>query len=78
MISVIFVPIVLMLAMCFTGLFIHGVLPPPMIPIVRVPIVKNKRVSICSKNNYCSSEYNVKTTRKNNLRTCLGGFRNML
>ena len=41
-----------MLAMCFTGLFIHGVLPPSMISVVLVPIVKNKRISICSKNNY--------------------------
>ena len=41
-----------MLAMCFTGLFIHGLLPPSMISVVLVPIVKNKRISICSKNNY--------------------------
>ena len=41
-----------MLAMCFTGLFIHGVLPPSMISVVLVPIVKKKRISICSKNNY--------------------------
>ena len=41
-----------MLAMCFTGLFIHGVLPPSMISVILVPIVKNKRISICSKNNY--------------------------
>ena len=32
--------------------FIHGVLPPSMISVVLVPIVKNKRISICSKNNY--------------------------
>ena len=38
--------------MCFTGLFIHGVLPPSIISVVLVPIVKNKRISICSKNNY--------------------------
>ena len=38
--------------MCFTGLFIHGVLPPSMISVVLVPIVKNKRISICSKSNY--------------------------
>ena len=31
---------------------IHGVLPPSMISVVLVPIVKNKRISICSKNNY--------------------------
>ena len=28
-----------MLAMCFTGLFIHGVLPPSMISVVLVPIL---------------------------------------
>ena len=38
--------------MCFTGLFVHGVLPPSMISVVFVPIVKNKRINICSKNNY--------------------------
>ena len=41
-----------MLAMCFTGLFVHGVLSPSMILVVFVPIVKNKRINICSKNNY--------------------------
>ena len=41
-----------MLAMCFTGLFVDGVLPPSMISVVLVPVVKNKRISICSKNNY--------------------------
>ena len=70
-----------MLAMCFTGLFIHGVglLPPSMISVVLVPIVKNKRISICSKNNYrpIALASNVKTPRKNNLRTCLGGIRDM-
>ena len=34
--------------------FIYGVLPPSMISVVLVPIVKNKRISICSKNNYRS------------------------
>ena len=38
-----------MLAMCFTGRFTHGVLPSSMISVVLVPIVKNKRVSICIK-----------------------------
>ena len=38
--------------MCFTGLFIHGVLPPSIISVVLVPIVKNKRINICSKNNF--------------------------
>ena len=35
--------IVPMLAMCFTGLFIHGMLPPSMLYVVLVPIVKDKR-----------------------------------
>ena len=43
--------IVPMLAMFFTGLFVRGVLPPSMILVVFVPIVKNKRINICSKNN---------------------------
>ena len=38
--------IVTMLAMCFTALFIHGILPSSMIAVVLVPIVKNKRLSI--------------------------------
>ena len=38
--------------MCFTGLFVRGVLQPSMISVVLVPIVKNKRINICSKNNY--------------------------
>ena len=45
-----------MLAMCFTGLFIHGMLPPSMIYVVLVPIVKDKRASgcsiVCSTSNY--------------------------
>ena len=44
--------IVPMLAMCFTGLFIHGMLPPSMISVVLVPIVKDKRASVCSTSNY--------------------------
>ena len=39
--------IVTMLAMYFTALFIHGILPSSMIAVVIVPIVKNKRLSIC-------------------------------
>ena len=69
-----------MLAMCFTGLFIHGVLPPSMISVVLVPIVKNKRISICSKNNYrpiALASIMSKLPEQNNLRTCLGGFRDM-
>ena len=34
--------IVPMLAMCFTGLFIHGMLPPSIISVVLVPIVKRQ------------------------------------
>ena len=41
--------IVPMLAMCFTGLFIHGMLPPSIISVVLVPIVKDKRASVCSR-----------------------------
>ena len=37
--------IVPMLAMCFTGFFIHGMLPPSMISVVLVPIVKDKRMA---------------------------------
>ena len=44
--------IVPMLAMCFTGFFIHGMLPPSMIYVVLVPIVKDKRASVCSTSNY--------------------------
>ena len=44
--------IVAMLAMCFTGFFIHGMLPPSMISVVLVPIVKDKRASVCSTSNY--------------------------
>ena len=38
--------------MCFYSLFVHGCLPEAMISVVRVPIVKNKSASICSKSNY--------------------------
>ena len=44
--------IVPMLAMCFTGFFIHGMLPPSMIYVVLVPIVNDKRASVCSTSNY--------------------------
>ena len=40
--------IVPMLAMRFTGFFIHGMLPPSMISVVLVHIVKDKRASVCS------------------------------
>ena len=36
------------LAMCFTGLCIHGVLPPSIISVALVPIVKDKRAGVCS------------------------------
>ena len=39
-------------SMCFTSLFVHGILPEFMISVVLVPIVKNKNASICSKSNY--------------------------
>ena len=41
--------IIPMLSKCFTGLLVHGTLPESMIAVVLVPIVKNKRASICSK-----------------------------
>ena len=41
-----------LLSMCFTSLFVHGILPESMISVVLVPIVKNKNASICSKSNY--------------------------
>ena len=44
--------IIPMLSKCFTGLLVHGTLPESMIAVVLVPIVKNKRASICSKSNY--------------------------
>ena len=44
--------IIPMLSKCFTGLLVHGTLPESMISVVLVPIVKNKRASICSKSNY--------------------------
>ena len=40
------------LSMCFTSLFVHGVLPESMISVVFLPIVKNKNASIYSKSNY--------------------------
>ena len=41
-----------LLSKCFTGLLVHGTIPESMIDVVLVPIVKNKRASICSKANY--------------------------
>ena len=39
-------------SMCFTSLFVHGILPESMISVILVAIVKNKSASICSKSNY--------------------------
>ena len=44
--------IIPLLSMRFTSLFVHCFLPESMISVVRVPIVKNKSSSICSKSNY--------------------------
>ena len=41
-----------MLAMCLTGLFIHGFLPDSMLYIVLVPVVKDKSGKISQKDNY--------------------------
>ena len=41
-----------LLSKCFTGLLVYGTLPESMIDVVLVPIIKNKRASICSKANY--------------------------
>ena len=38
-----------MLAMCLTGLFIHGFLPDSMLSIVLVPVVKDKSGKISQK-----------------------------
>ena len=44
--------IIPLLPVCFTSLFINGILPESMIYVVLVPIVKNKTAIICSKGNY--------------------------
>ena len=44
--------IVPVLAMCFTGLFIHGMLPPSTIYVVLFHIVNDKRASVCGTSNY--------------------------
>jgi len=41
-----------LLSMCFTSLFVHGILPVDMISVMIVSIIKNKRIIICSKDNY--------------------------
>ena len=41
-----------MLAMCFTGLFVHGFLPDTMLEIVLVPVIKDKTGRIDQVDNY--------------------------
>ena len=41
-----------MLAMCFTGLFVHSVLPDSMLEIVLVPVIKDKTGRIDQVDNY--------------------------
>ena len=44
--------IVLLLAMCITGFFVHGFLPSSLLSVVLVPIIKHKCSKINSKDNY--------------------------
>ena len=44
--------IVPLLAICMTGLLVHGVLPDSMIAVLLVPVIKNKTGKISSKDNY--------------------------
>ena len=41
-----------LLSICFTGFFVHGFLPPDLIAVVLVPIVKDKNAKISAKSNY--------------------------
>ena len=41
-----------LLSLCFTGLFVHGILPDSLMSVILVPIVKNKCGNINSKDNY--------------------------
>ena len=41
-----------LLSLCFTGLFVHGILPDSLMSVVLVPIIKNKCGNINSKDNY--------------------------
>ena len=41
-----------LLSLCFSGLFVHGVLPNALMSVVLVPIIKNKCGNINSKDNY--------------------------
>ena len=40
------------MAMCLSGLFVHGFLPDAMLSVVLVPIIKDKCGKINSKDNY--------------------------
>ena len=44
----VYIYIIPLLSMCFTSLFVHGILPESMISVILVPIVKNKSASICN------------------------------
>jgi hypothetical protein len=44
--------IVPLLAMCFTGFFVHGFLPEDMLSVVIVPVIKDKAGKINSRDNY--------------------------
>ena len=44
--------LLVLLSMCLTSLFIHGVLPDNLISVMLVPVVKNKAGKISSKDNY--------------------------
>ena len=41
-----------LLGMCFTSLFVHGILPDSLMSVVLVPIIKNKCGNINSQDNY--------------------------
>ena len=41
-----------LLAMCFTGLLMHGILPDSMLSVLLVPVIKVKTVKISSIENY--------------------------
>ena len=41
-----------LVAMCYTGLFVHGVLPDSMLAGVLVPVIKDKVGKLCSSDNY--------------------------
>ena len=44
--------LIYLLSLCFTGLFVHGILPNSLMSVILVPIVKNKCGNINSKDNY--------------------------